>query len=273
MTSNQQNVEEEYVYSTAYTEPYDNCYHDLYNDLFYKNVVFKNKSNGYYVEVGALDGVVNSQSFIFEKVLGWDGIIVEPNPFWKEGIYINRKCSISDYAISNFNGIARFECRANYGFSGLKSDTSDARLSDIVDEINVNATTLCNLLDEYNAPNVIDWVSIDTEGSELNILEKFFSENTKYKINLLNFETYKLYDSDKLLSTQPFLKIKNPYVDFIKLSDVGLLKLNPITGQLYETPYKNRPYNDINYIDIQYEQYYIHIDYLKDNLHLKKFLI
>jgi hypothetical protein len=76
-----------------------------------------------------------------------------------------------------------------------------------------------------------------------------------------------------MLESQPFLKIKNPYLDFIKLSDVGLLKFNPINGELYLTPFSDRPYTNINYIDIEYEQYYIHIDYLRDNLHLKKFLI
>ena len=266
-------MKDNYIYSIAYNEPYDNCYHDLYNDLFYKEVVFKDKPNGYYVEVGALDGVVNSQSFIFEKTLGWDGIVVEPNPMWKTHLSTNRKCNINHSAISNTNETALFECRANYGFSGLKSNSSDARYSDIINEIEVKTTTLYNLLNTYNAPTTIDWISIDTEGAELDILDKFFSENDKYRINLLNFETYEFHDAGKMLESQPFLKIKNPYLDFIKLSDVGLLKFNPINGELYQTPFSDRPYTNINYIDIEYEQYYIHIDYLRDNLHLKKFLI
>ena len=50
----------EYIY-----EPF---YHDLYNDIFYKDVVFGNKPNGYFVEIGALDGLRMSQSFLFERI-------------------------------------------------------------------------------------------------------------------------------------------------------------------------------------------------------------
>jgi len=261
------------VYSTAYGEPYDNYYHDLYNDLFYKDIIFKDKSAGFYVEIGGLDGVVNSQSFIFEKVLGWDGIIVEPNPYWKEILPTTRKCNISNSAVSNTNGTALFECRSIYGFSGLKSNTSDMRYSDIMNEVKVKTITLCNLLDSFNAPNIVDWVSIDTEGAEIDILNQFFLENTKYRINLLNFETHQFIDADKILNNQPFLKIKNPYLDFIKISDNGLLKFNPIIGQLYRTPFVDNPYEGTNYKNVEYEHYYIHMDYLKENLHLKKFLI
>ena len=261
------------VYSTAYSEPYDNCYHDLYNDLFYRDVVFKGKTGGYYVEVGALDGVVNSQSFIFEKTLGWDGIVVEPNPHWETYLPNNRKCHISNSAISSKIGTATFECRENYGFSGLKSSSNEARYSDIVREVEVETISLTNLFDRYNAPNVIDWVSIDTEGAEIDILNQFFSEDSKYKINLLSFETHQFLEAEDILSKQPFLKIKNPYLDFVKISNAGLLKFNPTTGQLYKTPFVDRIYNDVSYIDVTYEHYYIHLDYLKDNLHLKKFLI
>lgn len=261
------------VYGNSYDEPYDNYYHDLFNDIFYRDIIFKNKENGYYVEVGGLNGVINSQSFIFEKILKWDGIIVEPNPFWKDELSKYRKCNVSNNAISNVEGTALFECRSNHGFSGLKSNTSDARWSDIESEIEVQTTTLSKLFDTYNAPEIIDWVSIDVEGSEIDILSEYFSEKRKYKINLLNFETYQHYYTDKILESQPYLKIKNPYLDFLKITDNGLLKFNSVTGQLYKTPFFEKIYDRIDYEDINYEQYYIHLDYLKDNLYLKKFLI
>jgi FkbM family methyltransferase len=261
------------VYSTFYNPPYANCYHDLYNDLFYKEVIFKNKSNGYYVEIGGLDGVVNSQSFIFEKVLGWDGIVVEPNPFWKYSLEDNRKCKISNSAISNREGTAIFECRENHGFSGLKSSTNETRISDVTSEVEVQTITLYNLLNSYNSPDIIDWVSIDTEGAEIDIITKFFEENDKYTINLINCESFDFINIKEIFANQPYFKIKNPYTDFIKVNNNGIIKFNPVTGQLYLTPFVNKEVSDMNYIGVEFEHYYIHLDYLSKNLHLKKYII
>jgi FkbM family methyltransferase len=259
----------EYVY-----EPF---YHDLYNDIFYKDVVFQNKRNGYFVEVGALDGLLMSQSFLFERTLGWNGIVVEPNPTWKSNLDLHRGCNISTEAISDTTGKATFECREIPSFSGLKSSVNEARISDIIDEIEVDTITLCSLLDKFKAPEVIDWVSIDTEGCELDIIKQYFKENTKYKINLINFESNEIYYAPLLFETQPYLKIRNPYLDFLKISGQGLLKFDPYTGELFKSPFKEWKYegspfsSDIR--DVTFEHYYIHMDYLKENLHLKPLLI
>ena len=251
-------------------------YHDLYNDLFYRDIIFPGKKEGYYVEVGALDGLRMSQSYLFEH-LGWDGIIVEPNPVWKDLLESQRNCNISTNAVSSKNGTDVFECREIEAFSGLKSSINESRTSDVVGEFNVETVTLVGLLDKFNAPDLIDWISIDTEGAELDILNQFFSENTKYKINLLSFETLDLPGTHKIMSNQPYLEIKNPYLDFIKISNDGLLKFDPVTGQLFKSPFKEWTYEgSLMNTDIKtpdFEKYYIHIDYLKDNLHLKSLLI
>ena len=252
-------------------------YHDLYNDLFYRDIIFQNKKDGYFVEVGALDGMIMSQSYLFEKTLNWNGIVVEPNPVWKSNLFLNRQCGISTEAISNKRGISTFECREIPAFSGLKSSVNDARMSNIINEFDVETITLCDLFDKFNAPEEIDWVSIDTEGAELVILEKFFLENTKYKINLLSFESHQLYEAEKILKKQPYLKIKNPYLDFMKISNQGLLKFNPFTGELFRSPIKESIF-DGNWFsddlqDVNFEHYYIHVDYLRNNTHLKKLLL
>lgn len=255
----------------------DPFYHDLYNDLFYKNIIFPGKKDGYFVEVGGLDGLVMSQSYLFEKLLNWKGIVVEPNPTWKDALFLNRECNISTEAVSDKRGVSTFECREIAAFSGLKSSVNAARTSDIIDEFDVKTITLCDLFDKFNAPEEIDWVSIDTEGAELVILEQFFLENKKYKINLLSFETHQLYLAEKILNDQPYFKIKNPYLDFTKISNQGLLKFNPMTGEVFKSPFKEWVYDgnwfSDNLQDVNFEHYYVHIDYLKDNLHLKKFLI
>jgi FkbM family methyltransferase len=256
---------------------YEPFYHDLYNDLFYRDIIFPGKRNGYFVEVGALDGLRMSQSYLFEKTLDWNGIVVEPNPVWKDELNLQRNCNISTNAVSSTNGTATFESREIAAFSGLKSSVNASRSSDIIGEFEVETITLCDLLDKCNAPETIDWVSIDTEGAELDILNQFFADNKRYKINLLSFETLDLIETNKIMSNQPYLKIKNPYLDFIKISNQGLLKFDPLTGELFKSPYKEWKYDgslmDESIKSPDFEQYYVHLDYLKNNLHLKTLLI
>lgn len=256
---------------------YEPFYHDLYNDLFYKDIIFPGKRNGYFVEVGALNGLVMSQSYLFEKTLDWNGIVVEPNPFWHEDLDVYRECGISKEAISDKKGNAVFECREIPSFSGLKSSINGARISDVLDEFEVETITLCDLFDKFNAPEEIDWVSIDTEGAEIDILKQYFLENTKYKINLLSFESLYQNESDELLKNQPYLEIKNPYLDFLKITHDGLMKFNPFTGELFKSPFKEFVYKtdfiEEPIFDVNFEKYYIHLDYLKENPRLKKLLI
>lgn len=271
------NISKEDVFQRpAYGEPYDSYYHDLYNDLFYKNCVFKNNlSNGFYVEIGALDGVVNSQSFIFEKELKWDGIVVEPNPIWHENLQIYRNCKISKSAISNKNGTELFECREISAFSGLVSNKNEHRISNVEKEIEIETITLLDLLDNNNAPNEINWVAIDTEGGEFDILTHYFKNNQKYKIDLINIETNYFDELNLLFKNQPYSLIKNPYLDFLKMSyKNGLVKFQPLTGEIYKAPYLESIDVDFyDLIEITFENYFIHNEYLEINPHLKNFLI
>ncbi len=271
------NIDEKKEESIVEEKKYEPFYHDLYNDLFYKNVIFPNKRNGYFVEVGALNGLLMSQSYIFEKQLDWNGIVVEPNPVWKDELILHRNCNISAEAISDKKGKMVFECREIPSFSGLKTSANEFRISDIVDEFEIETITLTDLFDKFNAPEILDWVSIDTEGAEIGILKQYFLENKKYKINFLNFETLNHEESNEIMDGQPYLEMKNPYLDFMKVCGSGLLKFNPLTGELFKSPYTEWVYegdfvsNGIQ--PVNFEKYYIHIDYLKENLHLKKYLI
>jgi FkbM family methyltransferase len=51
-----------------------------YEDVFLNQNIFKNKQNGVYIELGALDGVLYSNTKFFEDSLNWKGILIEPHP-------------------------------------------------------------------------------------------------------------------------------------------------------------------------------------------------
>ena len=46
-----------------------------------------------------------------------------------------------------------------------------------------------------------------------------------------------------------------------------------MTGQLYLSPFVDKHISNTNYIDIEFEHYYIHSEYLKENSYLKKYII
>jgi hypothetical protein len=63
-----------------------------------------NIKSGYFVEFGAIDGITNSNSYYFEKILGWNGILAEPAKRWHENLKYNRAVHIeTDCVFSESN--------------------------------------------------------------------------------------------------------------------------------------------------------------------------
>jgi FkbM family methyltransferase len=249
-------------------------FHDLLNDKFYDEIVFLQKNKGYYVEIGALDGWQQSQSIHFEHVKEWDGIIVEPVMDWFEQIKKHRVCHICTNPISDVRETNKFVVRDFLAYSHM-ADVDEIYGPDKVKSvIEVDTITLYDLFEKYKSPTLIDFVSIDTEGYEYRIMNKYFEENDKYKINLISFETNKQAKMHEIMISNSYIKIRNPYLDFIKVdtSKLGTVRMGS----------DNNFYNLANIMfdgtinelsDITWEHYYIHSDYLKDNPHLQKFII
>jgi FkbM family methyltransferase len=153
----------------------------------------KDKRQGFFVEFGATNGVDCSNTHLLEKEYGWKGILAEPNPYWHDALFKNRRCAISTecvYTKSNehvtFNavvGAADLSTIQGYG------DTDEHTLArQNHSTISVRTISLIDLLKKNNAPEIIDYLSIDTEGSELDILKQFFTENTQYQIRCITVE-------------------------------------------------------------------------------------
>ena len=66
-----------------------------------KNSFFRSKKNGYFVEIGAFDGVLGSNCIHFEKSLKWEGIAIEPSKIQFEKLSKNRNCKVLNEAISS----------------------------------------------------------------------------------------------------------------------------------------------------------------------------
>lgn len=143
------------------------------------------KPTGYFVEFGALNGVNVSNTYLLE-VLGWKGIVAEPHPSYAQLLNSNRNCHVSTDCVWKKSG-EQIKFNAVKGKPALSTiagieydDVQDAAgARDEYVEHMVQSITLVDLLDRFTAPQYIDCLSIDTEGSELDILEVFdFSRYT-----------------------------------------------------------------------------------------------
>ena len=150
------------------------------NDIFYSQFgedkflakVFDKKS-GCCVEVGGFDGITGSTTFYFENI-GWECLVVEPVPQFYEKIITNRRCKAVNYAASSFEGeIDFFVAEGADMLSSLTPDLSRIKSEGgIINKIRVKAKTLDSILEENNIRD-IDFLSIDVEGHELDVLKGF----------------------------------------------------------------------------------------------------
>jgi FkbM family methyltransferase len=185
-------------------------YSQFKQDQIINENFFKNKPNGFFVDIGAHDGITFSNSKFYEE-LGWDGICIEPNPDVFPTLQNNRKVKCVMKAISDKPGKAEF-FQITDGpdmLSGLSSEFTQNAIARIHDEltnypesftyIEVECDTFSNIVEN----TTIDFLSIDTEGNELKILQTI--DFNKYDIHILTIENNDFDDKFiKFFSDKPY---------------------------------------------------------------------
>ena len=153
------------------------------------------KRNGYFVEFGATDGVELSNTYLLEKHFDWSGILAEPARIWHSSLLLNRKSNVETCAVDSVSGkIVEFAEDKSAMLSGLIQATYTPTNSS--NKYKVSTISLNDLLEKYSAPNHIDYMSIDTEGSELQILENF--SFLKYSFSVITVEHNNRNESSRL---------------------------------------------------------------------------
>jgi len=152
---------------------------------------YNNKLDGFFVEIGASDGINLSNTYLLEKKYNWKGICVEPIPKNFELLCKNRPnsfcCDNAVYKESDKNVI--FDIANSYDLlSGIseKIICHKSKVDYNKTQIIVKTITFNDLLEKYDAPLFIDYLSLDTEGSELEILQSV--DLQKYTFGLIDVE-------------------------------------------------------------------------------------
>ena len=171
-------------------EIYPNSKSQLRQDLFVL-AVLQFKRGGYFVEFGATNGVDLSNTWLLEKHFGWTGILGEPARIWHDQLTQNRSASAIDKSCvwtgSNleilFNETQKPELSTIDEYSNRDGHYHER---DLGKKYAVSTITLTELLQTYNAPSYIDYLSIDTEGSEFAILSAF--DFSQYSFGVITCE-------------------------------------------------------------------------------------
>jgi FkbM family methyltransferase len=167
-------------------------------------------SKGFFVDVGANDGIKGSMTFDLEKN-GWRGILIEPNPTLVKTLKENRSSPVFPYGVSssegemlfyivdgpdNLHGLSRFHY-------SLEFEEHVKSLNGLVKPTQIQVKKLKTIMNESNIFASVDFLKVDVEGHELEVLKSFDFEKFQPKL-IVTEDNFK--DRDK--SVRHFLKSK-----------------------------------------------------------------
>jgi FkbM family methyltransferase len=170
-----------------------NKYYSQYKqDEFIDKVLFNKKENGFFIEIGAHDGISFSNTLFFEKYRNWKGMCIEPNPTVFEKLAKNRKSLNLNVCIGDSDDTVKFTKISGYAemLSGVSSKYDLRHIERINNDIVINGGEIKSIdvqmlrLESISqiSEKCIDFISIDTEGNELDIVKSIDFEKIKIKV-------------------------------------------------------------------------------------------
>ena len=158
------------------------------NDLVWD--FFAHKTNGFFVEVGANDPILFSQTWMLEQK-GWSGVLVEPLEACCADLRRTRNAKVVQVACAAPHQIGKamfYVCGVR---SSLVPNAFDPKVRYDTTET-VQVVTLTDVLQQVAAPEVIDFLSIDTEGTEGDVLSGLDLTRFKPRLILVEYFIYSL---------------------------------------------------------------------------------
>ena len=197
------------------------------------NKIF-NKKGGFFIELGANNGLLQSNTAYLEKKMEWSGILIEPSLKGYEAckknrpnsVCLNYACVSNDYKDDYIEG----DFKDNHPMGSINGNRLGRQ-----NMVKIKAITLEKILDEHCHTN-IDFLSLDTEGYELEILKglnlnkyrpkfmliEIYTKDYENIVNFLNLQNYKLHSN-----FTNYNKIDNPgwdgtHNDFLFVDNTSL---------------------------------------------------
>jgi FkbM family methyltransferase len=172
--------------SQEFLELMEKSHSQIKQDLFVlKELGYK--KNGFFVEFGATNGIDLSNSFLLESEFSWQGILAEPGRIWRNDLRRNRpNAKIEERLVwkdSSSKLLFNETTMAEFSTIDLLSNRDVHRgHRENGGRYLVETISLNDLLCKHEAPSVIDYLSIDTEGSEYEILSCVDFERYSFRV-------------------------------------------------------------------------------------------
>jgi len=201
-------------------------------DEYLENNIFKGYKNGFYMDIGAHDGITINNTLYFEEYNNWTGVNVEPIEEVYNKLVINRPNDINiNCAICNNDGVAEFILNIGYTemISGLKNnydprhykrlEKDNKEMNSKTEIINVNTKRIETICDKYNIKH-INYLSIDVEGAEFDVIKSINFD--KVFIDVIGFENNY---NDISVEIIKYLETFN-YIEIHRTMDIFMINKN-----------------------------------------------
>ena len=188
------------------------------------------KKDGFFVDIGANDGVEISNSLLFEE-LGWQGFCVEANPKTFEKLRKNRKCDCYNLAVYSQNiGTTRLGTTSAHGLDSLEINITEHHAGRMrfeggrdeeIEFIQVQTATFGELMAHYPSVTHIDFLSLDIEGGELEVLRGIDFSRFSFGVMAIehNYVESAINDIKQLLNSKGYRLLMYDGWDFIFVPD------------------------------------------------------
>lgn len=168
-----------------------------HQDLLVASLLHEQK-NGFFVDLAANDAVNLSNTYRLEQLHQWGGICIEPNAmYWAH--LAHRNCHVAAAVVSkermtevNFRMYRDMWRRAASGGIDELIDPSIPKSND--KPVKLFTVTIEEILERYNAPSVMEYLSLDIEGAEYMVMKDFPFDRYKFKIMTVERPSQELTD-------------------------------------------------------------------------------
>ena len=235
-------------------------YSQIGQDKYYIENIINHKKNGYFVDVGANNGINLSNTYVLEKEYNWNGLCIEVDDYLFTELKKNRNCTVVNECVYNTSGIIktiqvplaneipegnnmliRIKDNPETTF-GFANQFQEFKTYDKISK------TLNDIFVENNVPENIDYMSIDIEGSDYDALLGI--DFTKYRINFITIEWGGGTDRLDYLEKITNLLEKNRYkLHRINNWDAEFI-LNINSFDVFDTLLARRTFNPVDIFDI-----------------------
>jgi len=180
---------------------------------------------GFFLDSGASDGVCGSNTLLLEREFGWRGLCVEPNPVFFEALCRVRTAQCVNCCLYDRNGEAPFLEAGTLG--GILGEYQPEHVAFVARHIGlipgVNGCfaavakpvrTIESVLNACGAPSIIDYWSLDTEGSELTLLRNFPFDRYAFRVLTVEHNRHPVrHDIRQFLEARGYILVKSFGID------------------------------------------------------------